>query len=70
VQEHGEPAATVEPGRASAGDCFHQQGMLGDGKNVCTLRLSVPSRYPRKAVGDIGDLDIKGRGVKQVEPAS
>ena len=44
--------------------------MLGDRESVRAERLPVPAGDAREAVRDVLDLDVGGRGVKQVEPAA
>ena len=49
---------------------FDQQRVLGHRKNVPAVGLAVPARHPGEAVGDVVELDVKGRGVEQIEPAA
>ena len=68
VQQHAEPAGTIEA-RALARDDLDQQRMLGDGEDVRALGLAVPARHARETMGDVLDLDVERRGIEQVEPA-
>src|SRR6185436_1247862 len=51
-----------------AHQALHEDAVLGDRERVLALRLAVPARHTREAVGDIFDLDIERRRVQEVEP--
>ena len=49
------------------GDRLDQQRVLRDGEGMGAPRLPVPAGDAGKAVGDVLDLDVEGRGVEQVQ---
>ena len=67
-------AARRQRGFQAGIDCgdnlLHQQSMLGDREGMIAQRLAVPAGNAREAVRDVLDLDVGGRGVKQVEAAA
>ena len=53
-----------------AADRLDQQAVLGHREDVRSPCLAVPAGDTGEAVGDVGDLDVAGRGVEEVEAAA
>ena len=70
MQQRHQPRWPVQFPVNVAGDPLDQNAVLRHGKGVVALGLAIPPRHPRKAMGDILDLDVERRGVQQVESPS
>ena len=49
---------------------LHHYAMFGDAKGMIARCLPVPARYARQPASYILNLNIKGRGVKQIKTAA
>ena len=69
MQQGGETPTGIQVRLQVDADLLDHEGMLGDGEGVVARGLAIPSGDPRQSMGDILDLDVEGRGVKQVQPS-
>src|SRR5690606_1975581 len=53
-----------------AEDLPDKHGVLRDREGVVAERLAIPAGDTGEAVGDVGNLDVKRRGIKQVKAAA
>jgi hypothetical protein len=52
------------------GDLLDHDAVLGHRKGVLADGLAVPPRNPGQAVGDVLDLNVKRRGVEQIQASA
>src|SRR4051812_29284571 len=70
VQQHGKSSAAVEPRYLLPRQYLDQQSVLRHRIDMRALGLAVPARDAGEAMGNVFELDIERRRVKQVEPAA
>ena len=70
MQQGHQPRGPVQLPVDVGGDALHQHAMLRHREGMVALGLAIPPGHPRQPMGNVLDLDIKRRGVQQVEPPS